>query len=78
MKSTGAKRFQIGMVALALDITMISILFVMVTILFVMITIQFVVAIKSFSGVFCIIGLSEFLVWYFCYMCFDDLDTVGQ
>ena len=59
------------MVALALEITMISILFVMITI-------QFVVAIKSFSGVFCIIGLSEVLVWYFCYMRFDDLDTVGQ
>ena len=50
----------------------------MISILFVMITIQFVVAIKSFSGVFCIIGLSEVLVFYFCYMCFDDLDTVGQ
>ena len=59
------------MVALALEITMISIIFVMITI-------QFVVAIESFLGVFCIIGLSEFLVWYFCYVCFDDLDTVGQ
>ena len=59
------------MVALALELTMISILFVMITI-------QFVVAMKSFSGVFCIIGLSEVLVWYFFYMCFDGLDTVGQ
>ena len=59
------------MVALALELTMISILFVMITI-------QFVVAIKSFSGVFCKIGLSEVLVWYFFYMCFDGLDTVGE
>ena len=57
---------------------MITILIVIITILFVIITIQFVVDMKSFLCVFCIIGLSEVLVWYFFYMCFDGLDTVGQ
>ena len=41
MKYTGAKRFQIVMMGLTLEISIITILFVIITIIFVMITILF-------------------------------------